>query len=321
MLVLNRTLRRVVPPFPLALDSAIVAGGIGLTAIVALGALDGAGRDGFAAIQRFGLPAACLVLWVALFRLQPESPTTNVDDRAWWPAAAGFALAAAAGAFIAAQSSGQPWGLLAIAAASYLALFGAAVLRRQPGSGGVAAIVGIELISAAVAFALIPSAFAAAAAATASLVLIAALMLLRRLRTAGPLDELAGILTQLRTMLPLLAAAAATGVLLSLVIGGQTAAFARLIVPLAGLAASRLVAEEIFLRVWLLPGMERRFGGLSALLISAALSGAIAAVIRPGGVSPLAAAAGGIAAGLAAGVLARRTRNAPAVVVFRLIAG
>ncbi|GIW06423.1 MAG: hypothetical protein KatS3mg060_1228 [Dehalococcoidia bacterium] len=323
--MLHRALQRVVVPLPTALDPALGAVVAGLLVIGALAAVDGmASRDGFAVIQRFALPAAALVVWTALF--QTLRPTTVLVEsgRPSWPAAGGLLLSAGAAIFIASQSSGQPWGVVAIAAASYLSLFGAAVLRRQPGGWGVALVVVVQLAMAATAFLLLPAPWSVPAAALLSVVALAFLIVLRWVilpRRFAPLDELAGHLAALRGLLPALIGAAAASIVLSLMIGGQTAALGRLLVPVAGLAATRLVAEEVFLRLWLLPSLERRLGAALALVLTAGCSAAVAAAVRPAGWSPAAAAAAAAAAALAAGLLARRTRNGPAVVVFRLLVG
>jgi membrane protease YdiL (CAAX protease family) len=325
MVLLQRALRWVVLPLPAAIDPALLAAGAGLVVIWALAIADSfAGRDGFTIIQRFFFPAAALAVWLAVFQLVPLSPfDRSAPRRPAWPAFGGFALFAGASAFIASQSGGQPWGTIAIAAASYLSLFGAAVLRRQQGGWGIAILVMVQLSAAATAFFLTTGPLATAAAPLLSILAVASLLLARRLlpRPVAPLDQLAAIVAAVRNIALPLVLSGVSGVLLALMIGGQPSALSRLLVPVAGLAASRLVAEEVFLRLWLLPVLERRFGAALALLLAAGCSAVLASVIRPFGLSPFAAAAAAFAAAFAAGVLARRTRNGPAVVVFRLLAG
>ncbi|MCS6800865.1 MAG: hypothetical protein RMM58_08985 [Chloroflexota bacterium] len=325
MLIVHRAFRRAALPFSLPFDPALAATVGALGAVGMLAAVEAAGsRDGVAIIQQFGLPAASLVVWVGLFHWAVPATPLPAPARPLWPVIGGLVLAAAATTFIAAQSNGQPWGMVAIAAASYFSLFGAAVLRREGGSGGLLLLLLVQLAAGAGAFALFSGPVTALVAATVASLVIGVLLAVRPLllpRRLPPLEEIASLLGALRSVALVLVAAAAAGVILSLVIGGQTAALGRLLVPLVGLAATRLVAEEVFLRLWLLPCLERRIGAAVPLLLTAACSAAIAAVARPTGLSPVAAAASALAPALAAGVLARRTRNGPAVVVFRLLAG
>jgi hypothetical protein len=325
MLVLHRAIRRVAVPIPTRFDPTLLATAVGLGGVGALASLEAAlSRDGFAVIQRFGLPAAALVVWVTVFHWFPVRPSRSVAARPVWPAAGGLALATASAVFLAGHAQGQPWGVVALAIASYLALFGAAALRRDGGSWGLGLVVIVQLGAGAVAFTLVDGPVSAVVGAVGATVVLAALLALRRFvspRHVRPLDELATIAVALREVIPLLLAAAVASVALSLMIGGQTTAMIRLLVPFVGVAATRLVAEEVLLRLWLLPSLERRVGAAIALLLTAAWSGAIAAVVRPASLSPFAAAAAALAAALAAGVLARRTGNGPAVVVFRLLAG
>lgn len=312
-------------PMPARFDPALLATAMGAGGIWALAAIEAAlSRDGFAIIQRFGLPAAALIVWVGLFHGFPAGPVRSSAARPVWPAVGGLALVAASAAFLAGQAKGQPWGEVAIATASYLALFGAAALRRDGGSWGVGLVMLVQLGAGAVAFLVFAGPGSVVVAAVGATMVLAALVVLRRFlapRRLQPLDDVAAIIGALRDRFPLLIAAAVASVVLSLMIGGQTTAITRLLVPFAGLAATRLVAEEVFLRLWLLPSLERRVGAAVALLLTATCSAVLAAVVRPVGLSPFVAAASALAAALAAGVLARRTRNGPAVVVFRLLAG
>jgi membrane protease YdiL (CAAX protease family) len=318
-LLSHRHWRTLALPLLLARDPAIAAGMVGLTAIWALAVVESwAIRDGLAVAQRFGLAAALLVVWLVVFRLQPLVAASAHEYPAW-PAAGALVVIAAATSFIPRQAQGQPWGVLATAAASYLALFGAAVLRRQSGGWGLALLVLLEVMLASVAYLLVPAPLATAAVALGTAFVLLLVLAGRFLfPLPRPCAELADLLLCLRPLLPALALAAAASVLLSLVISGQPAALGRLMIPLVGIAASRLVAEEVVLRGWLLPYLERRFGSVLALVVTALASGAIAATAQVPGGSPAAPAALALAAALAAGVLAQRQRNLPAVVLFRL---
>jgi hypothetical protein len=265
-----------------------------------------------------------LIAWLGILRFAPRATARFPIERPWWPALGGLVIASVAGALIAAQAGGQAWGVIAIAAIAYLTVLAAAILRHQPAMGGLILLLAIQIVSAGAAFALVPGWFSLVAASLGTLLIAGGLLAGRRIlpaAVAGPVDDLAALLLTLRPALPVICVAAGAGIALGLVIGGQTAAISRLLVPLAGLAASRLVAEELFLRVWLLPALERRLGAGIAILLAAAASAALAFLIRPAGLSPAAAAAFALAASIAAGVLARETRNASATVLFRLVAG
>jgi membrane protease YdiL (CAAX protease family) len=116
-----------------------------------------------------------------------------------------------------------------------------------------------------------------------------------------------------------LTVAAVVSVIAWLTIGGQPTAVSRLLMPLTGIIATRLVAEELLLRVWLLPVLGRRIGDAAAIVLLALVSAGIAIVLRPAGISPIVAAAPALAASLAGGLLSLRMRRPAVTILFRLL--
>lgn len=321
--MLSRSVRRLSFSLGTSIDETIALGVAGIGGIAMLALIESiVSRDGFAVLQRFGWPAASLAVWLGIFHFLPTVRTRMTPRRSGWPAALGLGLTVAASVMIAKQAEGEAWGIIAMAAISYLLLLGTALLRREPIGWALPVLLVIETAAAGTAFLVLPGAYTLPAAAALTVVFAAVFLAVGSL-LPGPVGAAAGdlrrLLINLRPYAMLLLIAGGAGAALALVIGGQASAPSHLLVPLAGLAATRLVAEEIMLRVWLMPSIGRRIGASPAILLTAFISAGIALAVRPATGAPLGVVALAFAASLASGVLWRETRSTPAAVIFRLL--
>ncbi|MCS7002740.1 MAG: hypothetical protein NZ518_07825 [Dehalococcoidia bacterium] len=320
------TAARAFPTLMAATPGSGLADGVGLAAF-GVGVALAAGiadvwttRDGIGALHRTAPAALSLILWLALFALIPAARGDRTTSRSIGPVAAAVVGMILGVATLDSLTSGAMWSVVAFAA---IANVSAWMVARSRGAavGGGALLIGGQVLTAAIAFAVVAERWAPYVAAALNGALLLALATGRAalpdaLRQA--VEEILRWGREIRPHLGPVVLAAVASAILVIVISGQVAVVGKALAPFVGLAVSRFVGEELLLRVWLLSGLQRRLGASRAVASTAVLSGLIGAVVWPQSLW-LTGFVAGVTGGIAAGVLWNRTRCAPAVVLFRLL--